>query len=167
MSLLVQKYGGTSIGSIERIEIVADKIIQARKDGNQVVVVVSAMNDETNRLIALANEIAPKPDPREYDVLLSTGEQVTIALLSIALIKRGCSARSYTGSQVKILMQVFLPDPGKRFRVTMGAGLYRSEPAVAIGATGRVTDDIALYVSVGSDTEFEEGGGKAGISFQW
>jgi aspartate kinase len=103
MSLLVQKFGGTSIGTIERIEIVADKIIRAREDGNRVVVVVSAMNDETNRLIALAKEIAAKPDPREYDVLLSTGEQVTIALLSIALIKRGCKSRSYTGSQVKIL----------------------------------------------------------------
>ncbi len=103
MSLLVQKFGGTSVGTIERIESVADKIFQSRKNGNQVVVVVSAMSGETNRLIALANEIAPNPDVREYDVLLSTGEQVTIALLSMALIKRGCDCRSYTGSQVKIL----------------------------------------------------------------
>lgn len=103
MSLLVQKYGGTSVGSIERIEAVADKLVKTRADGHQLVVVVSAMSGETNRLIALAKDIMETPNPREMDVLISTGEQVTIALLSMALQKRGVEARSYTGSQVRIL----------------------------------------------------------------
>ncbi|MFW5823457.1 MAG: aspartate kinase [Marinobacter sp.] len=102
MALLVQKFGGTSVGSTERIEAVADKVCRFRKEGHQVVVVVSAMSGETNRLIALANDIMEQPTPRELDVLVSTGEQVTIALLSMALQKRGCEARSYTGSQVRI-----------------------------------------------------------------
>jgi aspartate kinase len=101
--LIVQKFGGTSVGSIERIGRVADKVIAWRKKGHDIVVVVSAMSGETNRLIALAKEIDSRPDPRELDVLLSTGEQVTIALLSIALHQRGCPARSYTGGQVHIL----------------------------------------------------------------
>ncbi len=103
MALIVQKYGGTSVGSIERIENVAQKIIGWRERGYQVVVVVSAMSGETDRLIGLAKGITPRPAPRELDVLLSTGEQVTIALLCMALEKQGCSARSYTGSQVRIL----------------------------------------------------------------
>jgi aspartate kinase len=103
MALIVQKYGGTSVGSIERIEAVARKAAATRDSGNQVIVVVSAMSGETNRLVSLANEITARPDPRELDVLLSTGEQVTIALLSMALQKIGCPARSYTGGQVHIL----------------------------------------------------------------
>ena len=103
MSLYVQKFGGTSVGSTERIEAVADRIVEARAQGHDIVVVVSAMSGETNRLLALAHAIDPQPSPRELDVLLSTGEQVTIALLSVALHKRGCKARSYTGSQVRIL----------------------------------------------------------------
>ncbi|OGT18795.1 MAG: aspartate kinase [Gammaproteobacteria bacterium RBG_16_57_12] len=102
MALIVQKYGGTSVGGIERIERVAEKVIASYHQGNQVVVVVSAMSGETNRLIDLAKAIDPRADARELDVLMSTGEQVTIALLSIALIKRGYKARSYTGSQVHI-----------------------------------------------------------------
>ena len=103
MALIVQKYGGTSVGSPERIQHVAEKIVASRKRGNDVVVVVSAMSGETDRLQGLAHQIAESPDPRELDVLLSTGEQVTIALLAMALQKRGCPARSYTGSQVRIL----------------------------------------------------------------
>ena len=103
MALIVQKYGGTSVGTIEKIENVAEKLIAARKAGHDVVVVVSAMSGETNRLVDLAHQITPQPDPREYDVLVSTGEQVTIALLSMALKKRGYPAVSYTGSQVHIL----------------------------------------------------------------
>ncbi|PVV25455.1 MAG: aspartate kinase [gamma proteobacterium symbiont of Ctena orbiculata] len=103
MALIVQKYGGTSVGSIERITAVAEKVKGYRDRGDQVVVVVSAMSGETNRLIALAGEIDEAPDPREMDVLVSTGEQVTIALLSMALHKFGCPARSYTGAQVYIL----------------------------------------------------------------
>ncbi len=103
MSLIVQKYGGTSVGSIERIQAVADKVIGFRQQGHDIVVVVSAMSGETNRLIALANAIQTTPDSRELDVLVSTGEQVTIALLCMALKERGQDARSYTGAQVRIL----------------------------------------------------------------
>jgi len=103
MSLLVQKYGGTSVGSIERIEQVADKVASFRAQGHDMVVVLSAMSGETNRLIALATRIQSTPDPRELDVLVSTGEQVTIALLCMALKKRGVDARSYTGGQVRIM----------------------------------------------------------------
>ncbi|AOS97504.1 Aspartokinase [Microbulbifer aggregans] len=103
MSLFVQKYGGTSVGSIERIEAVADKVAAFRAKGHEMVVVLSAMSGETNRLIELAYQIQERPDPRELDVLVSTGEQVTIALLSMALKKRGYDACSYTGGQVKIL----------------------------------------------------------------
>ena len=103
MVLIVQKYGGTSVGTTERIEAVADKIAGFRDRGDDVVVVVSAMSGETNRLVELAQAIDNTPPPREMDVLLSTGEQVTIALLCMALQKRGYPARSFTGGQVKIL----------------------------------------------------------------
>ena len=103
MALIVQKYGGTSVGSVERISAVAEKVKAYREKGDQVVVVVSAMSGETNRLIGLASQIDDAPDPREMDVLVSTGEQVTIALLSMALQKIGSPARSYTGGQVHIL----------------------------------------------------------------
>ena len=104
MSLIVQKYGGTSVGSIELIERVAGKVIATKEQGHQVVVVVSAMSGETNRLVGLANEIqGDAPRGRELDVLLSTGEQVTIALLAMALQKRGCAAVSSTGRQLGIL----------------------------------------------------------------
>ncbi|NOX75877.1 MAG: aspartate kinase [Gammaproteobacteria bacterium] len=102
MSLIVQKYGGTSVGSPERIENVAGKAAAFRAQGHDVVVVVSAMSGETNRLVALAGAIDDQPDSRELDVLLSTGEQVTIALLAMALKKRGVAARSFTGGQVHI-----------------------------------------------------------------
>ena len=103
MSLIVQKYGGTSVGSIEKISNVADKVAARAKSGDKVVVAVSAMSGETNRLIALANEISAKPHPREMDVIVSTGEQVTIALLTMALLDRGCDARSYTGAQIRMV----------------------------------------------------------------
>jgi aspartate kinase len=103
MALLVQKYGGTSVGSLERIQNVADKVIRYRQQGHDVVVVVSAMSGETDRLLKMAKEISRRPAPREVDVLLTTGEQVTIALLCIALEARGQAARSYTGGQVRIL----------------------------------------------------------------
>lgn len=102
MSLFVQKFGGTSVGTIERIEHVAELVKASRDQGHDVVVVVSAMSGETNRLIDLAKQVMPKPTPRELDVLMSTGEQVTIALLAMALEKRGCPARSYTGGQVAV-----------------------------------------------------------------
>jgi aspartate kinase len=103
MALIVQKYGGTSVGTVERIEAVADRVAAAYHAGDDVLVVVSAMSGETNRLVGLAQAISENPLPRELDVLLSTGEQVTMALLCMALEKAGCRARSYTGGQVKIL----------------------------------------------------------------
>ncbi len=103
MALLVQKYGGTSVGSVERIEAVADKVIAYKKQGNDMVVVVSAMSGETNRLVDLAQQINPRGKGRELDVLLATGEQVTIGLLAMAFEKRGYAAKSYTGGQVKIV----------------------------------------------------------------
>ena len=103
MALIVQKYGGTSVGSPERIKNVARRVAKFKAQGHQVVVVVSAMSGETNRLIALAKEIQAHPDPRELDVVISTGEQVTIGLLAMALMDIGLKAKSYTGAQVKIL----------------------------------------------------------------
>ncbi|AKU13443.1 aspartate kinase [Azoarcus sp. CIB] len=103
MALIVQKYGGTSVGNPERIKNVARKVAKFQAAGNQVVVVVSAMSGETNRLIALAKEVAGTPDPRELDVVVSTGEQVTIGLLCMALQDIGVKAKSYTGAQVRIL----------------------------------------------------------------
>lgn len=103
MALIVQKYGGTSVGTPERIMNVARRVEKWKKRGHQLVVVVSAMSGETNRLLGLAKEIQASPDPRELDVMLSTGEQVTIGLLAMALKELGIEARSYTGAQVKIL----------------------------------------------------------------
>lgn len=103
MALIVQKYGGTSVGSTERIKNVAKRIAKFQRQGHQVVVVVSAMSGETNRLIALTKEIQEQPDPREYDAVISTGEQVTIGLLAMALQDININAKSYTGGQVKIL----------------------------------------------------------------
>jgi len=103
VALIVQKYGGTSVGSPERIKSVARRVAKYKAQGHQVVVVVSAMSGETNRLVALAKEVQAEPDAREMDVILSTGEQVTIGLLSMALMAEGLKAKSYTGAQVKIL----------------------------------------------------------------
>ena len=103
MALIVQKYGGTSVGTPERIKNVAQRVAKYKAQGHQVVVVVSAMSGETNRLLGLAKGIQEHPDPRELDVLISTGEQVTIGLLSMALMAQGLKAKSYTGAQVKIL----------------------------------------------------------------
>jgi aspartate kinase len=103
MALIVQKYGGTSMGSPDRIRNVAKRVARWQAQGHQVVVVVSAMSGETNRLIALAKDVSPQPDLRELDVMVSTGEQVTIALLAMALKDVGVNAKSYTGSQVRVL----------------------------------------------------------------
>lgn len=103
MALYVQKFGGTSVGDVSRIQAVAEKVKRFREQGHDIVVVVSAMSGETNRLVDLAKDMSGEPSPREMDVLLSTGEQVTIALLSMGLHKLGVDAVSYTGSQVKVL----------------------------------------------------------------
>ncbi|KAA1152242.1 aspartate kinase [Pseudoalteromonas fuliginea] len=102
MALIVQKFGGTSVGSIERIEAVADLVVKTRQQGHQVVVVLSAMSGETNRLINLAKQIDTRPSNRELDVLISTGEQVSVSLLAMAIIKRGHSAVSLLADQVNI-----------------------------------------------------------------
>ncbi|MCG6937844.1 MAG: aspartate kinase [Gammaproteobacteria bacterium] len=103
MALIVQKYGGTSVGSIEKIGKVADKVAARAKAGDKLIVTVSAMSGETNRLIALAHEMSARPNPRELDVLISTGEQMTIALLTMALLDRDIDARSYTGGQIRMV----------------------------------------------------------------
>ena len=103
MALIVQKYGGTSVANTERIRAVAERVAKFKMLGHQVVVVLSAMSGETNRLIGLAKDIQASPDPRELDVLVATGEQVTIALLAMALKDLGLKAKSYTGAQVRIL----------------------------------------------------------------
>ncbi len=155
MSLIVQKYGGTSVGTVEKIENVAEKIISARDAGHDVVVVVSAMSGETNRLIEMASQISDKPEPREYDVLVSTGEQVTIALLSMALNSRGYPARSYTGSQVHILTDSshtkarILDIDESRMRVDLDAGYV----VVVAGFQGRDEQgNITTLGRGGSDT---------------
>ena len=101
--MIVQKYGGTSVGSVERIHRVAEQVADARRAGHDLVVVLSAMSGETDRLMRLAHDVTPSPDEREMDMLLSTGERVTIALLAMDLRGRGINARSYTGRQVGII----------------------------------------------------------------
>jgi aspartate kinase len=103
LPIIVQKYGGTSVGSVERIQAVADRVVRAREDGNDVVVVVSAMGHTTDELLRMANDIASPPDPRELDMLLTAGERIAMSLLGIAINARGCRAASYTGSQAGIM----------------------------------------------------------------
>ncbi|UTW46168.1 aspartate kinase [bacterium SCSIO 12696] len=167
MSLIVQKYGGTSVGSVERIEAVADKVADFHRRGNGMVVVLSAMSGETNRLIGLAREIHHEPTPREMDVLVSTGEQVTIALLSMALHKRGCDARSYTGSQVRILTDGAhtkariedidvhrMKDDLDRGRVVVVAGFQGTDAEgniTTLGRGGSDTTAVALAAALKAD----------------
>lgn len=155
MSLLVQKYGGTSVGTVEKIQAVADKVALVRRSGDDVVVVVSAMSGETNRLVGLAGEMQASPEPREMDVLLSTGEQVTIALLCMALKARGCDARSYTGSQVKIVTD----DSHTKARIqsidghNINADLKAGRVVVVAGFQGvDQNDNITTLGRGGSDT---------------
>jgi len=155
MALIVQKYGGTSVGSVERIRRVAEKVARTRAEGHDVVVVVSAMSGETNRLIQLAREISEHPNPRELDVLLSTGEQVTIALLAMALQAQGQPARSFTGAQVRILTddahtKARIQDiDDERIRAALAAG----EVVVVAGFQGVDPDgNITTLGRGGSDT---------------
>lgn len=155
MALIVQKYGGTSVGSIEKIGQVADKVCALAQQGNQVVVTVSAMSGETNRLLALAGEVSQQTHLREQDVLISTGEQVTIALLSMALLDRGCEARSYTGGQIKMLTDSAF---GKaRIRDIQAAGMIQDLDAgrvVVVAGFQGVDEDgnITTLGRGGSDT---------------
>ena len=146
MALIVQKFGGTSVGDVERIRNVARRVARWRAMGHDIVVVPSAMSGETNRLIALAREIQPQPDARELDVVASTGEQVTIGLLAMALLNEGCRAKSYTGSQVRVLTDSAFTKARiqsideQRLRSDLAAGCV---PVVAgfqgVDATGNIT----------------------------
>ena len=167
MSLIVQKFGGTSVGTTERIQNVAKKVKTFRDEGHDIVVVVSAMSGETNRLIGLANSITEEPDGRELDVLVSTGEQVTIALLCMALQKIGCEARSYTGGQVRILTDSaftkarILDIDGQRMRddlakgrVVVVAGFQGEDEAgniTTLGRGGSDTTGVALAAALKAD----------------
>jgi aspartate kinase len=167
VALLVQKYGGTSVGSTERIKNVARRIARFRSAGHQVVVVVSAMSGETNRLIALAREFQAIPDPRELDVMVSTGEQVSVALLSMALIDRGARAKSYTGAQVKILTDNaytkarILKIDEDRIRADLREGhvvvvagfqgVDESGSITTLGRGGSDTTAVALAAALGAD----------------
>lgn len=155
MSLIVKKFGGTSVATVERIEHVADLVKASRDAGEDVVVVVSAMSGETNRLIELARSVMPKPTPRELDVLMSTGEQVTIALLAMALEKRGCPARSYTGSQVAVRTEAVYNKARIEGvdRERMDADLAAGRVVVAAGFQGiDASGNITTLGRGGSDT---------------
>ena len=167
MALIVQKYGGTSVGTPERIKAVADRIIRWKEKGNDVVVVVSAMSGETNRLIELITAIDCKGSAREQDVILSTGEQVTIGLLSLALQCKGCSAKSFTGSQVKVLTDscfskariLDIDDSVMRADLAEGkviivAGFQGADEAgniTTLGRGGSDTTAVALAVALKAD----------------
>ncbi|MBY0264809.1 MAG: aspartate kinase [Burkholderiales bacterium] len=167
MALIVQKYGGTSVGSPERIKNVAKRVARWKSQGHDVVVVVSAMSGETNRLIALAKDIQSQPDPRELDVMVSTGEQVTIALLSMALLEIGVPARSYTGGQVRILTDnaytkariVSIDEHNMRAdlkagRVVVVAGFQGIDEAgniTTLGRGGSDTTGVALAAALKAD----------------
>lgn len=155
MALIVQKYGGTSVGDVERIQRVARKVALARENGDQIVVVVSAMSGETNRLIGLAQAISEQPDPREYDQIVASGEQVTIGLLAMALKELGVPARSFLGLQVPIRTD----DAHSKARITEidGAAIHealgRGEVCVVAGFQGvNAAGDITTLGRGGSDT---------------
>ena len=167
MSVIVQKFGGTSVGSLERIARVATGVQSARARGDDIVVVVSAMSGETDRLLGLAQSIQERPSPRELDVLLSTGEQVTIALLAMTLQENGCAARSYTGHQVRIGTDsahtrariVHIDD--RRIRADLSAGRvvvvagFQGEDEdgniTTLGRGGSDTTAVALAAALGAD----------------
>ena len=168
MASLVKKFGGTSVGTVERIQAVAKKLAAAKKAGDDQVVVVSAMSGETNRLVAMAKEMMPATvDVRELDVLLSTGEQVTIALLCMALKTLGCDARSYTGAQVRILTdsshskaRIVSIDTDKitadldKGRIVVVAGFQGVDAEsniTTLGRGGSDTSAVALAAALGSD----------------
>jgi aspartate kinase len=167
MALIVQKYGGTSVADCARIEHVADKVCSARRDGHDLVVVVSAMAGETDRLLSLGKSISQRPSAREMDVLLSSGEQVSIALLAIALEKRGVTARSFTGAQVCIhtnkehsKARIESIDDGK-LRATMSSncvpvvagfqGITESGDITTLGRGGSDTTAVALAAALKAD----------------
>ncbi len=155
MSVIVQKYGGTSVGDAERIRAVADRVATAREAGHDVVVVVSAMGDTTDDLLALANRITPQPEPRELDMLLTAGERIAMSLLAIAINARGCRAASYTGSQAGIITDTqhgrarIVEIRPKRIQESLEAG----NVVIVAGFQGLSTNfDITTLGRGGSDT---------------
>ena len=167
MALIVQKYGGTSVGSVERIEAVAERVARHHSDGDQLIIVVSAMSGETNRLLGLARELTSNPSPRELDVLVSTGEQVSMALLAMALHKRGIEALSLKGSQVAIRTDSFHSkariqsiddrrlraelDKGRVVVVAGFQGVDENGEVTTLGRGGSDTSAVALAAAVGAD----------------
>lgn len=167
MALIVQKYGGTSVGSVERIQAVAERVKRWHDEGHDLVVVVSAMSGETNRLIGLAKQISEQPDPRELDQMVSTGEQVTVGLLAMALMKIGVPARSYTGAQVAIRTDSAhtkarieaIDDANMRAdlaerRVVVVAGFQGIDPEgniTTLGRGGSDTTGVALAAALTAD----------------
>ena len=167
MSLIVQKYGGTSVGTVDRIKAVAEKVAAGHRAGDKIVVAVSAMSGETNRLIGLASEIQEQPNLREMDVLVSTGEQVTIALLCMALQEAGIEARSYTGGQVRILTDNAhgkariqeidghrIQDDLEAGKVVVVAGFQGADEAgniTTLGRGGSDTTAVALAAALNAD----------------
>ncbi|HRT27000.1 MAG TPA: aspartate kinase [Syntrophales bacterium] len=167
MALVVQKYGGTSVADIERIENVARKVIKAREAKNDLVVVVSAMAGETDRLIRLAHSAAPDPIEREYDVLIASGEQVSVALLSIVLNRMGCKAKSYLAYQVKIITdgdftrarilkidRSLIQEDLRQGYVAVVAGFQgidRKNNVTTLGRGGSDTSAVALAAALGAD----------------
>jgi aspartate kinase len=155
MPIVVQKYGGTSVGTTERIRLVADRVVRAREEGNDVVVVVSAMGDSTDELLAMAADITPMPEPRELDMLLTAGERIAMSLLAIAVNARGCRAASYTGSQAGIITDTqhgkakIVEIRPKRILESLQAG----NVVILAGFQGLSTDyDITTLGRGGSDT---------------
>ena len=167
MALIVHKYGGTSVGSTERIRNVARRVAKWHAAGHQMVVVPSAMSGETNRLLALARELSATPDPRELDVIAATGEQVTIGLLSIALMAEGIRAKSYTGAQVKVLTDsaftkariMEIDDKAMRADLAQGTvvvvagfqGMDELGNITTLGRGGSDTSAVALAAALGAD----------------
>ena len=167
MALIVQKYGGTSVGDLDRIKNVAQRVIRTKNQGHEIVVVASAMAGETDKLIRLAQAITPAPDDRELDVLVSTGEQVSIALLAIMLKSLGCDAKSYLGFQIKIATDsVFgkaritgiesdkIRDDLKRGRVVVVAGFQgadESDNITTLGRGGSDTSAVAIAAALKAD----------------
>ena len=156
MSLVVQKYGGSSVGDAERIKRVAQRIVDAKRDGHDVVVVVSAMGDTTDELLDLAQQVSPLPPPRELDMLLTSGERISMALLAMAIANLGASARSFTGSQAGVITdsvhgraRIIDVTPG-RISEALGAGHI----AIVAGFQGvsQDTKDITTLGRGGSDT---------------
>jgi aspartate kinase len=167
MALIVQKYGGTSVGTTDRIKNVARRVARFRREGHKLVVVVSAMSGETNRLLALAKELSPNPNPRELDVVAATGEQVTIGLLAIALEEMGYKAKSYTGGQVRILTDnaftkariLNIDEENMRADLEAGTivivagfqGVDAEENITTLGRGGSDTSGVALAAALKAD----------------